>query len=52
MTSKTLNQNNLEIPPGASISNTLPDDLKQLLSVSAFKKKIKSYSFASTTASM
>jgi len=34
---------------GASIWNALPDDLKQLPSVSAFKKKIKTYSFASTT---
>ena len=37
---------------GASIWNALPDDLKQLLSVSAFKKKIKTYSFASTTTMM
>ena len=37
---------------GASIWNALPDDLKQLPSVSAFKKKIKTYSFASTTTIM
>ena len=34
---------------GASVWNALPDDLKQLPSVSALKKKIKTYSFASTT---
>ena len=37
---------------GASIWNVLPDDLKQLPSVSAFKKKIKTYSLASTTTIM
>jgi len=37
---------------GASIWNALADDLKQLPSVSAFKKKIKTYSFASTTTIM
>jgi len=56
---------NLEIPAArtslfknsfafASIWNALPDDhdLKQLASVSAFKKKINTYSFASTTTIM
>ena len=37
---------------GASIWNALPDDVKQLPSVSGFKKKIKTYSFASTTTIM
>ena len=37
---------------GASIWNALPDDLKQLPSACAFKKKIKTYSFASTTTIM
>jgi len=36
---------------GALIWNALTDDLKQL-SVSTFKKKIKTYSFASTTTIM